>query len=282
MNICRKSLYILILVLILLVSIPDTSYPHHTKAVDKEAGFVEKAEGAIGRKIGDYTFIDQDGERFRLRDVIGEPLIISFIYTECTYTCPIITSQLATIINKASREFGNGFQVITIGFDVEHDTPQRMMEYGLRFTKNFDRWHFLSGDINTIRAITKELGFYYTKSGDEFVHLNMLTIIDRDGRVYKNIYGQRFRYKDISSAFKQILSGKRAAATTTTSRGWSLIGSIKLLCSRYNPATGRYEFYYPYFIVMVTQGITLIAIFVFLWGRDLSNLLSRFFRFFVT
>ncbi len=267
--------------LILLVSIPATSYPHHTKAgKDKEAGFVEKAEGAIGRRIGDYTFIDQDGERFRLRNVTGVPLIISFIYTKCTYTCPLITSQLATIINKASREFGKRFQVITIGFDVEHDTPQRMREYGLRFTKDFDRWHFLSGDIDTIKAITKELGFYYTKRGDEFVHLNLLTIIDRDGRVYKNIYGQRFRYKDVSSAFKQILSGKRAVATTT-SGGWSLIGSIKLLCSRYNPATGRYEFYYPYFIVMVSQGITLTTIFIFLWGRDLSNLLSRLFRFFL-
>lgn len=266
--------------MLILVAITSTSYPHDTKVDDKEAGFIEKAESAIGKKIGDYTFIDQDGKRFGLRDVIGEPLIISFIYTECTYTCPLITSQLATIINKASREFGKGFQVITIGFDVEHDTPERMREYGLRFTKNFDRWHFLSGDIDTIKAITKEVGFYYKKNGDEFVHLNMLTIIDRDGRVYKNIYGQRFRYKDISSAFKQILSGKRAVATTT-SRGWSFIGSIKLLCSRYNPATGRYEFYYPYFIVMVSQGITLIAIFVFLWGRDLSNLLSRFFRFFL-
>ncbi len=253
---------------VLLLLLPSLVYGK----VGKE-GLIAVAEDAVGRKVGDYLFTDQDGKPFRLEELKGKPYIVSFNYSSCTTACPLISSTLAIAVKKAMKEFGDSFAVLTIGFDWERDTPERMKEYGLRFTRDFRQWKFLSGDRETIEAITREFGFFYERVGDHFNHLNMVTVVGRDGRIYKQIYGMDLRPGDIIGPLKEAITGKK---------GFSLFGdfaffkSLKLLCSRYNPATGQNEFYFPYLITMAFQVISIVTGFLLLWGKDLLRVLSRF------
>src|SRR3989338_7568359 len=135
----------------------------------------------IGRKIGDYALTDQDGNRFNLKDYRGKPYIINFIYTSCPHTCGVSTAIVSEAIKKFDKDSGKKVDVITIGFDFERDTPQRMREYGEAFVKDFKYWKFASGDKNTISELTAKLGFYYKKTGDSFDNLNMISVIDLSG-----------------------------------------------------------------------------------------------------
>lgn len=241
--------------------------------VERE-GLIAIAESAVGRRVGDYSFIDQDGKPFNLNELKGRPYIVSFNYTSCTTACPLIASSLAIAVRKARKELGEGFAVVTIGFDWKRDTPERMKEYGLRFTKDFRQWKFLSGDTVTIEAVTRDLGFYYERAGDGFDHLNMVTIVDKEGRVYKQVYGMAIPPGDIIGPLKEIIRGRKdpsffGSLWTSFSR------NLKLICSRYNPATGKNDFYYPYLIVMVFQIIGILTGFLLVWGRDLLRLFTR-------
>ena len=47
-------------------------------------------------KIGpapDFTLTNQDGKPFSLRDARGKVAVVTFIFTSCSDTCPLLTSQ---------------------------------------------------------------------------------------------------------------------------------------------------------------------------------------------
>lgn len=234
-------------------------------------------EEFIGATLGDHGFTDQDGNSFTLKELSGKPFIISFIYTECQHTCPLITSRLVSALEKAPKELAGGFHVLTIGIDTENDTPSSMRQYGLRFTEDFEQWRFLSADAPTIERITGELGFFYEKTEYGFAHANMVTVVDTEGRIYKHVYGQTFKSGDLIGPLKEIagIKPKGAVSKWEYTSNLSFFGKVKLLCSRYNPSTGAYEIYYPYFIAMAFQLLAIVATVLIVWGKNLNSALTR-------
>ncbi|MBM3555194.1 MAG: SCO family protein, partial [Alphaproteobacteria bacterium] len=41
------------------------------------------SQDAIGRHVGDASFVDSDGKARRLADFAGKPVLVSLIYTSC-------------------------------------------------------------------------------------------------------------------------------------------------------------------------------------------------------
>ncbi len=54
-------------------------------------------------KIGpapEFTLTDQDGKPFSLRDLRGKVAVVTFIFTTCSDTCPLLTAKLIGIQRK--------------------------------------------------------------------------------------------------------------------------------------------------------------------------------------
>jgi protein SCO1/2 len=262
--------------ILLVMFLPVTSGAVQKDPFGPEHAPFTPPEEHIGNSLSDFTFTDQDGKDFTLGEAFGRPLIISFIYTQCHHTCPIITSHLTKALIKAPEEISD-FYVLTIGIDTANDTPSNMRQYGARFTDNFDRWKFLSADAPTIEKITGELGFYYEKTDDGFAHMNMVSLIDTEGRIYKHVYGPTFKANNLMGPLKEI-AGIKPTGVVSKWRGFenlSFFEKVKLICSRYNPSTGTYELYYPYFIAMGFQVLAILVTVLIVWGKDLNSLLTR-------
>jgi protein SCO1/2 len=242
----------------------------------------------IGRKIGDYSLTDQDGNRFNLKDYRGKAYIINFIYTSCPHTCGVSTSIISEAVKRFKKDSGKDVDVITIGFDIERDTPNKMREYGEAFVKDFKYWKFASGDKNAINEITNKLGFYYKKRDDSFDHLNMISVIDLNGEVYNNIvYGEdesedKVQGKLIGSLERLLLNNDKVAA-----KSLGLLEKIKLMCSEYDPSSQAYKFSYYYFLTKFILGNILffIAPLILLWRREIlsffkgcKGLITRIFK----
>jgi protein SCO1/2 len=237
------------------------------------------ARQSLGRRIGNFILTDQDGVQFNLKDYLGKPLVINFVYTNCPHTCSINTAIITKSIEKLSRDSDRKVDIITVGFDYERDTPQRMKEYGEAFTSDFKYWRFASGDRKTIEGLTKEVGFYYKKTGEGFDHLNMISVIDLNGKVYKHIiYSNEEEIKKaqegLIAALKKLLSD---SAGKRDFKNIGLIEKIKLLCSEYDPTTKAYKFSYYYFITKFILGNILffiLPIFI-LWRRELLSVINK-------
>ena len=228
--------------------------------------FDEKAalaisQAAIGRTIGNYSLIDSHGKTVHLKDLRGRPALVSLIYTSCYHTCPLLTKHLAQIVEIAREALGDdSFTVLTIGFDSAVDTPERMRTYAGERGINISQWFFLSADPATIDGLTRELGFIFFKSPKGFDHLAQVTLLDAQGRVYAQIYGDNFPTPTLVEPLKQLVFGAPTQARSVSD--W--INGVRLFCTIYDPSSGRYRFDYSLFIAIGIGLVSLGAVAVFL------------------
>lgn len=229
---------------------------------DTEAALA-RSQAAIGTRIGGHAFQDRAGLPVTLGDYRGKPLVVSMIYTSCYRTCPAITTTLSQAVEQAQAALGSAaFNVVTIGFDTRADTPEAMRLFADRQGAAAPNWNFLSGDPQTVAALSDELGFSYFRSPKGWDHLTQTTIIDASGMVYRQIYGETFDAPLVVEPLKDLVLGRGASLTSVA----GVINRVRLLCTVYDPAAGAYRFDYSIFVEAALGGAALATIGVFLMG----------------
>lgn len=206
---------------------------------DEDAAALRTSQAAIGRPTGDHRFVDQHGRAFSLAGLRGRPVVLSLVYTNCYAICSGLTLQLREAVRVAHQTLGAGrFAVVTVGFDVEHDTPARMRAYGRDRGIDDADWYFLSGDAPTVRALADEVGFSWRPSPAGFDHVTQATLLDRNGTVVRQLYGPDFAPPTLVEPLKRLVLGAGLERLSVS----DVITRVRLLCSIYDPASGRYRF----------------------------------------
>ena len=232
------------------------------------AGFDEKlalteSQAAIGRRLADYRFTDSNGKAVRFADLRGKPVVINFVYTGCFQACPATTQFLATAVKQAERTLGPGtFRVATIGFNLPVDDPGSMRAFARKYGISSPNWLFLTPEAAALEELTRDLGFRYEATPAGFDHLLQVSILDRDGRVYRQVYGDSF---DAPLFVGPLLELARNAPVEQASLegAWE---KFKLLCTVYDPAAGRYRVNYVVVIeILVGTSVLVFGIGFVLW-----------------
>lgn len=204
------------------------------------------SEAAIGREVsGQYRFTDTGGRQIALGSLRGSPVVVSLIYTSCYHTCPMVTEYLADVVRMARKVLGaDSFRVVTIGFDTPNDNPVRMRQFARERGINDPGWHFLSTDARTLADLSRDLGFSFVASAKGFDHMTQATVLDRAGRVYRQVYGDRFPAPALVEPLKELVFETPPQAGLLA----SLTNEVRLFCTVFDPSTGRYRFDYSLFV----------------------------------
>ena len=219
---------------------------------------LEISQAAIGNSLADYKFHDSQGLPVSLSKYQGRPLLISLIFTSCHHVCPAITQHLGTAVEAARDALGDdSFQVITVGFDTAVDTPDAMRMFAARQNINDPNWDFLSASEENIAALVESIGFVYFPSPRGFDHINQVTLVDRDGVVYRQAYGAAFELPWLMEPLKELVFNRPQPGSHLIS---DLVGRIKLFCTVYDPNTGRYKFDYSLFVGIAVGAVMVLAI----------------------
>ena len=248
--------------LMLLISIIGTA-SLHAESSATDPGYdadsaVATSQAAIGKQLEDYSLYDRQGRPVNLSDYQGKPLLISMIFTSCHHVCPAITRHLATAVEAAREALGeDSFQVVTVGFDTAVDTPDRMRVFAKKQGINGPNWAFLSGSAEEVTRLVENVGFVYYPSPRGFDHINQVTVIDRDGVVYRQIYGAAFELPWLVEPIKELVYNRPQPGDHI---GAGLLNRIKLFCTVYDPNTGRYKFDYSLFVGMGVGAIALLSV----------------------
>jgi protein SCO1/2 len=223
------------------------THQHASGADYDEKAALALSQAAVGHPLGDYEFLDGNGKQIALDSLRGKPLLVSMIYTSCYHVCPTITTNLERIVRIARETLGDdSFSVLTIGFDTPVDTPDRMRVFARQRNIDIDNWHFVSASAATLEGLARDVGFSYFPTARGYDHMIQATLVDAEGRVYRQIYGMAPEPPALVEPLKEILYGKQVSATPV--EGW--LNNIKLFCTVYDPATGRYHFDYSIFIAL--------------------------------
>jgi len=221
------------------------------------------SQGAVGKRIGDYQFVDRLNRNVSLSDFAGKPVVISMIFTSCHHVCPMTTKHLDQATRAAREVLGDeSFEILTIGFDTAHDSPVAMGAFAREQGIKADGWRFLSGSQETIESLSSDLGFIFFPTPRGFDHINQTTIIDRDGKVYNQVYGVTFELPWLVEPLKQLVFNRPTSAGHAVA---SLVDRVRLFCTVYNPASGRYEIDNSLFIQIAIGFMIVLSVAVYLW-----------------
>jgi len=216
---------------------------------------LEISEAAIGRKVGAYTLTDSRGQTLPLKSFRGKPLVISLVYTSCSSVCPVTTQHVLQAVRQAREVVGpDSFAVLTFGFDARNDTPERLASFARTQGIDLGDWQLASADPATVTAFLRDVGFSFDAAAGGFEHITQTTILDAQGRVYRQVYGDSFPIQIFVEPLKDLVFG-----TTTKSLAIGhLVDRIRFLCTVYNPSSGAYEFDYAIAFGIVIGGLSLI------------------------
>ena len=232
----------------------DGAHEHEKGAKYDEKAALALSQAAIGQHVGDYTFLDGKGKQITLESLRGKPVVINLIYTSCYHICPTVTTNLARVVNIALDALGeDSFSILTIGFDTPSDTPDRMRVFAAQRNIDLDNWHFVSASSETMQGLGTDVGFSYFSSPKGFDHMIQATVLDSEGKIYRQIYGMAPDAPALVEPLKELLYGKQVPATLIE----GMFNNIKLFCTVYDPTTGMYRFDFSIFISLAIGLLTL-------------------------
>ena len=216
---------------------------------------LKTSQSAIGKQLANHVFINAEGKRVTLEDFLGKPLVLSMVYTSCYQICPMTTRHLSKVVEKARDTLGeDSFSILVIGFDTQVDTPDAMQYFANKQGISDKNWNLLSIAKEDLAALSEDIGFLYYPSASGFDHLIQASVIDADGKVYRQVYGQVFDTPLLVDPLIELVLGRPKPAQSFIS---SLSDKIKLFCTTYDPRSDGYYFDYSFF-VEIFVGITVI------------------------
>ena len=158
----------------------------------------------------------------------------------------------------------DAFSVVTVGFDWRVDTPDRMREFASRLgMASVPNWHFLATEARVVDELSANLGFLFYESAKGFDHLAQATIIDADGRIYRQVYGVDVETTAIVEPLKELVFDTPRSAGFL--EHW--VSTFRLFCTVYDPSNDRYRFDYSIFTAIVT-GILSLGLVLFFIVRE--------------
>ena len=129
------------------------------------------------------------------------------------------TRRLRPIRQLASlyEAFGaDNFNVVSIGFNQPFDSPQAMKIFATQYGIHLPNWEFLSPAPAIVDELTQNFGFSYVATAAGFDHTNQITLVDAEGRIFRQIYGETFTAADLAEPLKAMITGAPIPSQTGT------------------------------------------------------------------
>jgi len=158
----------------------------------------------------DFSLTAHDGRRVALRDLRGKVVAVTFIYTTCADTCPLLTAKMARLQEKLGRDFGSRVSFVSVTVDPERDTPEVLRRYAEAHGARTPGWAFVTGTPAEIHDVTRRYGIYARKNGGGDVdHTFLTSIIDPAGILRVQYMGVRFDPDEMLGDLQSLLREAR-------------------------------------------------------------------------
>ncbi|HVZ83832.1 MAG TPA: SCO family protein [Terracidiphilus sp.] len=169
---------------------------------------------APGDAVPDFALRNENNREIHLQQFRGKELLITFIYTRCPLPnfCPLVTHNFATIDKQLAADPGlyAKTHLLSVSFDPEHDTPDRLRAYGEQYMMSndtarvFAHWDFAAPAKPMVMKMAKYFDVGLTVSSDGSIsHTLSTTLIGPNGKVIKFYPGNDWTPNQVLTDMKQ-------------------------------------------------------------------------------
>ena len=171
-----------------------------------------------GDDVPDFKLRNQDGRTIHLAQFKGKVLLITFIYTRCPLPnfCPLVTRNFAQLNRDLDADpvAHAKTQLLSVSFDPDHDTPERLRSYGATYigsdaSNAFAHWDFAVPDKEVLPEMARFFNVGITTGPDETItHTLSTTLVGPDGKVVRFYPGNEWTVPQVASDVKAVVAGK--------------------------------------------------------------------------
>lgn len=195
---------------VIIISAPSSNVPQP---------IVKEKVAVKGKKIIDFTLINQNNQKVTPKNFEGKTWALTFIYSQCPLPdfCIAMSKNFSDVANKISESEDDSLKehirLLTISFDPERDNPERLTQYGLGYlgknskAKDFKIWQLAVGKNEEIKKIADFFGLRYEvdkKDKTQFIHSLRTAVISSDGKIHKVISGNRWTSDSLMNELKRV------------------------------------------------------------------------------
>lgn len=131
--------------------------------------------------VPDFSLTDQLGQTVTPQQLLGQPWIADFIFTECASECPIMTKRLSSLQHTIPPQV----KFVSFTVDPQRDTPPVLLAYARQYGADNDRWLFLTGQPKDVLATIAgmKVTFVPADKDNPIGHDIHYLLIDSQGRM---------------------------------------------------------------------------------------------------
>jgi protein SCO1/2 len=248
----------LLLALAATIALPASAQQITTPAILSKVGITQNLNAQIPP---DLVFRDETGKPVRIGDFFGQrPIVLSLVYFDCPALCTEVLNGELRTMKAISLDLGKDFEAVTVSFEPK-DTPALAKakrdvyigQYGR--PEAAEHWHFLTGEQQSIDALTSVAGFRYAYDSSirQYAHAAAILVLTPDGRIDRYFYGVQYPARDVRLGLVEASEGKIGTLTD----------HALLYCYQYDPMTGKYGVVVMN-VLRAAGGLTVLALGIFM------------------
>jgi protein SCO1 len=139
------------------------------------------------RELVDFALTDSTGRPVTRANLDGKILVVDFLFTSCSLTCPVVNAQMAQIQQMTTNQAD--VKLVSITVDPRDDTTAVLQKYGARFGADTNRWLFLTGQKTSLynligkSFLAQDLDDSLGYMPGNFAHTERIAVMDSHGHL---------------------------------------------------------------------------------------------------
>ena len=145
--------------------------------------------GGAAQPLPKFALMNQSGHVIRAEDLRGRAAIISFLFTNCHDTCPVVTARLAQAQAEVlAAGLSSSVRFVSITVDPTTDTPDVLRKYAERFGADTTNWDFLTGRPEEVGPVVRAMKVFTTHERG-IGHADVMLFVNIRGEIEKRSTG---------------------------------------------------------------------------------------------
>jgi protein SCO1/2 len=134
---------------------------------------------------------DQQGQAVDAPSLQGRPVLLNFVFTGCSSTCPVQVHELAALHRALPGDVRGAVRFLSVTVDPAHDTPQSLTEFARRMGANLPGWRFATGVPAQVDVLTARMQAFDARAGQARPqdHRTSLYLFDASGALVQRFAG---------------------------------------------------------------------------------------------
>jgi cytochrome oxidase Cu insertion factor (SCO1/SenC/PrrC family) len=139
------------------------------------------------RTLVSFVLTNQTGRTVTEAELTGKYLVVDFLLTSCSLTCPVVNRHVAEIQQLTTNQ--PDVRLVSLTVDPRDDTVAVLADYAKKYGADPARWLMLTGDQTNLyhliatSFLNQDLNDPFSYMPGNFSHTDRLALVDPQGQI---------------------------------------------------------------------------------------------------